>query len=176
MNVNTREWTYDEIVQTCRDAVEQMDQYRFLIGDTALQIESHYGDHDLIEFSKDIGQNHSTVKGWKRVSKAYSQKFRAELFEEMPQLTYTYLRDALRYEGGEDELRSWLRTVTDNNWTADGAARELTKMLGHKTIDSIEGYIVNFSQYNGKHIIEINVGAKEFNQLKDVERVIIRAR
>lgn len=148
------EWTYEDICSSCREMVLEMDERRWLLGDSALAIETQYGQHTLADFSRDIGANQSTVRGYKRVSQFYPQAFRGNLFESNPNLTFTYYRDALRL-GDFDAAVAWLAEVSSNGYTADEAARKLTERLGRQTRESYEGEIT--SRVLGRDCTQITI-------------------
>jgi hypothetical protein len=148
-----REWTYEMFCDNCRQSINEMDRLRWLVGDTALTIETLYGEHTMQDFSRDIGQNQSTVKGWKRVSRFYPESIRRNLLESNPNLTYTYYRDSLRLENF-DAACEWLAEVSANGYTADEAAHKLTERLGHDTRKSVEGTVTRwYSQEDGNYLI-----------------------
>lgn len=171
-----KQWSYEELCNNCRDAVEEMDRLRWLVGDTALAIETYYGEHTAESFARDIGQNQSTVRNWKRVAKFYDEVFRAEQIALNQNLTYTYFRDALRLGDDKRLVSDWLAEVSSSGWSADEAARKLTERLGHKTIESAEGVIQSYSAAIGIYTVEIQVSKQDYQWLIETEKVTIRAK
>lgn len=166
--------SYESICDFAREKSENLDDLRWTLGDCANVVMLKYSDKSVEDFSRDIGQHKSTIYQYAKVANCYPVSLRRRLRADMPNINYSHMRDAMRLP--DDDIMAWLEEVSSNDWSADNAAHELTKKLGHKTVDSVDGFIIGFNRYDGKHIIEINVGAKEFNQLKDIERVTIRAR
>ena len=162
-----QEWTYEMICEYCREAVLEMDTRRWLIGDSAITVEKHYGDRNLKEFAKDIGQNHSTVQSYRRVSHFYPKSVRADVISLNPNLTYTYYRDALRL-GELNQALAWLAECSANGWTTDEAARYLTEKLGRKTNERIEGVVY---EVNGRDVsIQLDID----HDFKPDQRVTIK--
>lgn len=145
---------YEDLCNFCRQLVFEVDTRRWQIGDAALEIESHYGEHTLADFARDIGANQSTIRGYKRVSAFYAQAFRRNLLEEYPNLTYTYFRDAVRLNDIDLALE-WLEEVSAQGWTADDAARRLTEKLGRQSPQaSIEGIVSKvYQQQDGYYVV-----------------------
>lgn len=167
--------SYEACCDRCRDLNEQIDLRRWEIGDYALLVETKYGSHTMDDFSRDIGQNKSTVNGWKRVSAFYPKKIRADLFEAHPNLTYTFFKDALRLEA-LDEALMWLDEVSKEGWSADQAARELTEKLGRHTTESIPGMIEKVFRRDGKCMIEISIGVDDEESVLHAHSVTIKTK
>lgn len=168
--------TYEECCDICRELVIDIDNRRWIVGDYALHIDTHYGDKTMESFARDIGMNRSTVSNWKRVSEFYPQSFRAEQIDKNPNLTYTYFRDALRLSDDPQIVAAWLEEVSSNGWSADEASRKLTEHLGHIPQESAEGTLEGTTYYDGKHRIEISVSENDLKWLANCEHLIIRAK
>ena len=166
---------YEELCNSCREMIEDMDRRRWLIGDTALEIETRYGDKTMESFARDIGANQSTVKGYKRVAKFYPPEFRGNLFGDNPNLTYTFYRDALRLETLE-LATEWLAEVSGEGWSADEAARKLTERLGHQTRESAEGEITGVYTADDGDSVTVDIVVKDAEWIKAGAKVTIRAK
>ena len=167
--------TYEECCDICRELVIDIDNRRWIVGDYALHIDTHYGQHTMEDFARDIGMNRSTVSNWKRVSEFYPNPFRAEQIERNPNLTYTYFRDALRLGDDKQIIADWLEEVSYNGWSADEASHKLTERLGHQTRDSYECEVVDtFWRTDGGNHITIRL--PENCKLENGQMIIIRAK
>ena len=102
-------------------------------------------------------------------------EIRAKIREELPNITYTYLRDAMRL-GNVNRAYEFLDYASSEGWSADEASRMLTERLGHQTRDSAEGIVQGWKAYGGKHIIEISVSENDMKHLIHADKVIIRAK
>lgn len=127
--------TYEALCDHARAAREELDGWRWVIGDDAGEVETRYASRGLEEFSKDIGMNKSTVDSYRRVSKFYPKFSRKAVFEAFPNLTYAYYKDAARNEDLNTALL-WLEEVSANGWSADEASHNLTERLGRATRES----------------------------------------
>lgn len=166
--------SYEELVENCRIAREDIDKNRWLVGDTALFVETAYGEHTLEDFAREIGANQSTVKGWKRVAKFYPNSIRAELIQSNPNLSYTYFKDALRLETLEAAIE-WLADVSSMGYSADEASRRLTEKLGRKRQESAEGEITGVYIWDGD-TVNIDIVVKDAEWIKAGVQVTIRAK
>lgn len=179
MNVNIagkpKVWTYEEICDLCREANHEIDDRRWLIGDHALLIDKKYGDHTLDDFSRDIGMNKSTVRGWRRVADFYPESVRRNILNAFPNLTYAYFKDALRLKY-LDEAIQWLERCSSEGWSADQASHELSEQLGHETINNIPGLIENIFIRDGMCIIEVSIGMDDEQVIRQAKEVTIRTK
>jgi len=168
--------TYEECCDICRELVIDIDNRRWIVGDYALHIDTHYGQHTMEDFARDIGMNRSTVSNWKRVSEFYPNPFRAEQIERNPNLTYTYFRDALRLGDDKQIIADWLEEVSYNGWSADEASHKLTERLGRQTRDSIEGEVSGHTWSNGKFCLIVRLDTEDMQKEWQGKQVTIRAK
>lgn len=172
-----QERSYEELCDHSRQLVGEIDERRWLVGDDACEVETHYGEHTLQSFARDIGMNKSTLAGWKRVAEFYPDFIRRKLLEAFPNLTYTYYKDALRWED-VDQAVKWLEEVSGEGWSADQAAHELTERLGGSPNQSIsiparfeKGY-----RRDGLYILEVSVSLDDMEFVKKARHLAIRVR
>jgi len=121
--------SYEEICDHSRDKIEKMGLDRWAIGDDAALVDTKYGEHTMEDFARDIGGNKSTIAGYYRVSKFYPNIIRRKLLDNLPNLTYSHYKDALRLTD-LDAAIAWLDEVAQAGWSPDKASYELTQRLG----------------------------------------------
>lgn len=168
--------SYEDICSRDRELVADMDTKRWIIGDDASAVETRYGEHTMEDFARDINMNKSTVAGWKRVADFYPKFIRRNLLENYPNLSYSHLKDALRLKSF-DEAEKWLREVSDNGWSPDQAAYELTEKLGHKhKAESIPANLESISERDGMCILEISIGRDDRAFIEQATELTIRAK
>lgn len=152
-----REWTYEELIELARATNEELDTRRFTLGDIANVIAVKYSEHTIADMAKEIGQSRSALYQYASVAKFYGVELRAKIKEELPNLTYTYLRDAMRL-GSLSDAFLWLVECSDLGYTADQAAYELTKKLGHETSrQSAEGIVWKTFSQNGMDYVTVQL-------------------
>lgn len=166
--------TYEEICDHSREVVGEIDSRRWVVGDDALLIETKYGEHTMDDFSRDIGMNKSTVKGWKRVCEFYPEKIRRNLLEGFPNLTYSHFKDALRLKI-LDEALLWLEEVSSEGWGPDKASHELTERIGEKPpAPSIPGEISDVYKRDGMGVVEILIALDDMAYIKSGSMVNLK--
>lgn len=159
IRVNRKLDTYEAICDYARERSEALDRLRWRLGDCANLIERKYGEHTTADFARDIGQHKTTIYQYAKVARFYPKSLRRRIFASFPNINYSHMRDAARL-GNRHEVLDWLTEVSDNDWTADEAARKLTERLGHEIRETIEGTI---SMVNGKSIIILLNGDTQFH-------------
>lgn len=147
--------SYESICDYARARSEKLDLLRWRLGDCANLIAHKYSEHTILEFAKDIGQHKSTVYQYAKVAAFYKPRLRRRLFRLFPNLSYSHMRDAMRLKDKKTAV-TWLKQCSDNGWTADESARNLTKQLGHETEDAIEGIISEVDWHSNKITIELS--------------------
>lgn len=178
MNTATADMTYEILCDIGRDYSESLDTFRWKIGDIGNLVMELYSDRSIEEFAKDINQRKSTVYQYSKMSKFYGVDIRDRLKEELPNLSYSHLREGLRIaDTCTPDVIAWLEEVSANGYTADEASRKLTERLGHATRESVEGYVMgNYDTQGDEYIIKIRVDKEGFNYLKEIHSVMIRAK
>lgn len=146
--------SYEACCDNCREAVLEMDSRRWLIGDTASVIKTRYSEHTIEDFAREIGINKSTAYQYCKVAEFYEPSLRRRLLEDMPNITYTYLRDAMRLED-VDLAVEWLERCSTEGWSVDQAAHQLAEKLGgNKSNMGTKGDIVRrYKQEDGFYIV-----------------------
>lgn len=170
-----RVWSYEEICDTCREMVIDMDSKRWVIGDHALLIETKYGQHTMEDFSRDIGMNRSTLSNWKRVSEFYPDSFRRSILDSFPNLTYSHYKDALRCEDLNAAIQ-WLEQCSAEGWSPDKAAYELSQKIGKPDSSGIPAKIEKIFTRDGMCILEISIGLDDEPTIRQAKKVTIRAK
>jgi hypothetical protein len=127
--MNNTKISWDELTERGRIASANLDKGRWEIGDLACEVAKVYGTDQMEAFAREIGQKKETVKGYKRVARAFPKTVRVQLFDEYPNLFYSHYRTAVRLESPSDQIH-FLEQASSNNWTTDEADREMGLLLG----------------------------------------------
>lgn len=167
--------TYEHLCDYARSYSDDLDNARWKLGDCANTINTRYGDKSIEMFAKDIGQRKSTLYQYAKVAEFYSEPIRIRLLDDMPNLNYSTLRDSMRL-GTLEAATAWLEYVSTNGFTVDESSRRLTEKLGHKTIDTFEGEIHGYGDYDTYTTITIKVSRDDMEQLLHMNRVVIKAK
>ena len=138
--------TWESICDLGRAKSENLDTARWDLGDLGNVVMEHYSDKSLDDFAREIGQRKSTCYQYAAVARFYDLDLRTRLKDELPNVNYSMMRDAMR-TGDGDMAIEWLYDISANGYTADEASRRLTEKLGHETRDSIDGLITK--RYEG---------------------------
>lgn len=141
MNTATLD-TYESLVDYARSISEGIDERRWSLGDICNVAMHKFGERSVEEIAKDIGQRKSSLYQYAKVSNFYAVDLRKRLQTDLPNITYTYLRDAMRL-GDLDTAMEWLNEASMLGYTADEASRKLTERLGHETRESAIGEITD---------------------------------
>lgn len=160
--------SWDELTEQGRIASTQLDAGRWTIGDLACAVAKDYGKDRINEFAREIGQKKETVKGYKRVARAFPESVRAKLFDEYPNLFYSHYRTAARLESPGEQI-AFLEETASNGWTTDECEREMTIRLGgtptpSKLLDTSAMVARTYSQDDGDYIV-FRVGRGEIIDL-----------
>ena len=134
--------TWESICDLGRAKSENLDTARWDLGDLGNVVMEHYSDKSLDDFAREIGQRKSTCYQYAAVARFYDLDLRTRLKDELPNVNYSMMRDAMR-TGDGDMAIEWLYDISANGYTADEASRELTLKLGRETRDSISGRITD---------------------------------
>lgn len=146
--------TYESITDYAREISEGLDERRWILGDLANMVSGHYGDNTIETFARDIGQRKSTVYQYAKVALYYPKILRRRILDEMPNINYSHMRDAMRCSDDFNDAWDWLKECSDNGWSADESSRRLTEQLGREPRETIEGNVSRkFSQEDGFYVI-----------------------
>ncbi len=150
MTINTLLDTYESIVDYARAYSEGIDTLRWELGDCANLVMNKWDDKTVEGFAADIGQHKATVYQYAKVARFYEPSLRRRLLEDMRNINYSHMRDALRL-GNLEAAQEWLEEVSSNGWTADESSRRLTERLGRQPSASVEG-VIQYTQHEGLHV------------------------
>lgn len=140
--VTASDTTYETLCEIGRAHSENLDNARWQIGDVGNLVMELYSDRSIENFARDINQRKSTVYQYSKVSKFYAVDLRERLKAEMPNLSYSHLREGLRIaDTCTPEVIAWLEECSANGYTADEASHKLTEKLGRQTHESVEGVV-----------------------------------
>lgn len=135
--------TYDLVVNAGIAARENLDNGRYIIGDLAVHLRKQYGEDTVGRFAEAINCRTASVREYRRICAFWSRPVRRELFEEMPSISYSILRDSIRFKDTGKAL-DFLRKCADNDWKCERAHIEANKLLGdtgtpemYKVLDTV---------------------------------------
>lgn len=121
--------SWDELTERGRIASAKLDTGRWEIGDLACEVVKEYSKDKMEDFAREIGQKKETVKGYKRVARAFPESVRAKLFEEYPNLFFSHYRTAARLDSPKEQIE-FLEESSLNCWTTDECERAMSILLG----------------------------------------------
>lgn len=159
--------TYESICDYARRYSESLDDLRWILGDCANTVTSRYGDKTVESFARDIGQRKSTIYQYAKVAAYYPNTLRRRILEQLPNINYSHMRDAMRCSDDFNDAWDWLKECSDNGWSADESSRRLTEQLGHDTRESYQGVLLDWKFKDGKYYATIRFDSDfniEYNQ------------
>lgn len=127
---------WEALCSVGRLAAEQIDEGRWIVGDTALLVEKHYGEDRLADYARECNLPKKRVAEYRTVCRRFQKSARAAFWETCPTLTYSHFRAAMRYED-EAEATEMLFKAADEAWTVDQFQHEIAKDLGEPSRKSI---------------------------------------
>jgi len=98
---------WEDLVLAGLDAVHRFDGIQWELGDLALQVETHHGEHSLERYAKQIGVEYRTLDDYRRVAKAFGFPDRSG------NLSWTHHQ---RVAARPDRLE-WLARATKHGWS-----------------------------------------------------------
>lgn len=127
---NVTDW--DALCEVGRLAAQQIDEGRWIVGDTALLVETHYGEDWIAEYARECNLAKKRVQEYRTVCSFYEKSARADFLQDNPNITYSHLRAAMRMNDPEIAYMM-LDVAAHNNWTVDQFGMEISKNLGNST-------------------------------------------
>lgn len=120
---------WDVLCEAGRLAAQQIDEGRWIIGDSALLVEKHYGEDRIADYARECNLPKKRVQEYRTVCAHYEKSVRADYLRDHPNITYSHLRAAMRYE---DDITAWemLDKASLNTWTVDQFQHEIAEELG----------------------------------------------
>lgn len=107
---------------------DQIDTGRWKIGDAALLIDKRYGEDTLTRYANGIGATPRSVKDYRQTCGFWHKPVRESLLQELPKLTYTHFRQAMRLKD-LGAAAAFLQECSDADWSAERADVEISKRL-----------------------------------------------
>lgn len=117
--------SFEEHCEAGRTAREEMDNYRWYLGDLASNVSTKYGAHLIEDFARETNIRKSTAYQYKQVSEFYPQ---LSTRVEYVNLSYSHFRDAMRL-GKLDKALAFLEECSANGYACDEASYHLTLLL-----------------------------------------------
>lgn len=118
--------------EACIDAAawarDGIDTGKWLIGDVALRVRTVYAEDRLSAFASAINVPVDRVREYRTVCRYWECSARAE-FLACPTLTYTHLRDAMRFKNRE-AAAAFLRVAANHAWSVSEARTMMQRAFG----------------------------------------------
>lgn len=140
-----------ELVTIGTQALTQIDAGRFVIGDCALLVDSHYGKDEIGRFADDINIEKKRAMEYRTVSRYYPPQIRAQ-FEGLP-ITYSHYKAAMRYDDLEQSI-DILHQAAGSLWRVMDMVNAIKEQLGEPITPSPLVATLIFRQENGRIIVE----------------------
>ena len=102
------------------DARQSRDRAQFKLGDLALQVETHYGDHSLWNYAQPIGIEFHQLQSYRTVARAYEESVRTD------NLSWTHHE---RVASRGDRL-DWLDKAEQHRWSVSEMVQAIRESEG----------------------------------------------
>lgn len=129
------------------EARKAMTHWRFVTGDLALAVETHYRERTIAEFADDIGKRPNTVYQYRLVSRfwqraAHDQYFaRAKYLNQYPMLDFSHFRAAMHAAQAAwdsfDVALAFLDACALNQWTIIQAETVIKERYGEPRAEAL---------------------------------------
>lgn len=122
----TVERLWEVVCEEGRVARRELDRYRWLIGDLALEVETAWGEARVAEFAREINLAKQTVYRYRQMSAFYSVSARRQMLEEYDGdvITHTHYREAMK-AGDLETALDMIELAASNCWSTDELARNM---------------------------------------------------
>lgn len=125
---------WETLCDAGREAAENMDEGRWIIGDLAMLVRKEYGHDKIGDFAEQIGVKKKRVQEYRTVCKYYLKDDRDLFRVSHPPMTYTHFRAAMRLKDLQASYDILERaTVEKEPWTAERMELEVAQKLGKTT-------------------------------------------
>jgi len=119
---------WDVVCETGRLAAAQLDEGRWILGDLALLVDKQYGEDKMGDFARECQVPKKRIYEYRQVCSYWEMSVRADLWE-MPTVTYSLMRLAMRLDSIDDARRFVERTAS-KGYTIDKAGYVMGRLLG----------------------------------------------
>jgi hypothetical protein len=117
---------WETLVSKGIEAVDRQDRERWVLGDLALAVTTHYGEDTIGDYAKSIKLKPPTLRSYERVAKFYTY---GENRPQYTNLSWSHYRAAMRLKDTDAAL-DFLKQCADETLTVESAEVELIKRLG----------------------------------------------
>lgn len=138
ISVAESEDIYEAAISAALPWVEQIDKYKYNIGDLAVSIEKKYGEDRVGSFAKAIKAEVNRVKEYRTVCSRFDKNTRRQIFDENPNLVYSHLRNFGKILGKHEGDYGWkhvnrmIEMTSKYDWTAEKCGVQVSRLLGKK--------------------------------------------
>lgn len=107
---------WEVLCEVGRQAVKEMDEGRWILGDLANEIVvKKYGEDSLGQFAGDVGVGPQSMKEYRAMARFYKKETRASFLAEFPDLSYSHLRLAKqKFDILDDAFKFLVQCSTEN--------------------------------------------------------------
>jgi hypothetical protein len=121
--------TFEALCDEARQAADNMEEGRWIIGRIAAEVETSYAAHNIGLMATTIGIEKARVWEYERVHKFYENLAPANYRAENPMLRYSHYRMAMRLKE-PDKALEFLNECSGEGLTIEQAGIKLTERLG----------------------------------------------
>ncbi len=136
--------TYEKAVNEYKELSNKEDDAKWRKGDLALEVEVEYGQRRLQGFSKEVGEDYSILRVYRRVAGIFRNG------ERSPNLSWSHHLIACH----TDEPKEWIDKAKENKWSV----RQLKSAI-QKEKDPIEN--------SGREVTSLSLNKKIFEDFKN---------
>lgn len=109
---------------------KKRDGVQYVLGDLACLMEVHYGEDTLGKFASAIGETRRRLEDCRTVCKFFKKPTRVQIFETLPQLSFSHLRLAAQRFPTYEQAEAFLHECAQEGWTVEKASIALKKRMG----------------------------------------------
>lgn len=121
---------WSDAEELAREAAQQSDQRRYILGDIACLIKTRYGEDTLGEFAKDIQVTKKQLQEYRTTCAFWTRTERNRLLTALPRLSYSMLRLTASRRMTPAEAIDFLQEVDATNMTVEAARVALKQARG----------------------------------------------
>lgn len=109
---------------------KKRDGVQYVLGDLACLVETRYGQDVLGKFASDIGESRRRLEDCRTVCRFFKKSTRVEIFEALPQLSFSHLRLAAQRFTTYEQAEAFLHECAHEGWTVEKASIMLKRRMG----------------------------------------------
>lgn len=124
--------SWEAVCDKGREAADGMDAGRWILGELASSVQTHWGDTRLDDFAIAVAVEKKRIYEYRGVYRFYEFSATAEFRADNPMLRYSHYRDAMRL-GDEHKAMAFLNMCSLAGLTVEQARLKLVELLGKPT-------------------------------------------